>query len=57
MPRKHISRARDTAGNRVWQRNYHDHIIRNERELWAIREYVRQNPAHWPDDPDNPTRW
>ena len=43
-----------TPGNRVWQRNYHDRIVRNEREVQAIRQYVHQNPLRWPDDPEHP---
>jgi len=35
---------------RVWQRNYYEHIIRNERSLKAIRLYIVQNPANWPQD-------
>ena len=34
----------------VWQRNYHDHIIRNEKSLQAIREYIVMNPSRWADD-------
>ncbi len=34
----------------IWQRGYHDRIIRNERELNAIREYIRNNPANWQTD-------
>ena len=34
----------------VWQRNYHDHIIRNERSLNAIREYITFNPSRWAED-------
>ncbi len=34
-----------------WQRSFHDRIIRNERELNQIREYVRNNPEQW--DLDN----
>jgi putative transposase len=30
-----------------WQRNYHDHIIRNERELIATRKYIINNPFKW----------
>ena len=29
---------------KLWQRNYWDHIIRNENELHRIREYIRTNP-------------
>lgn len=30
-----------------WQRNYYDHIIRNEREMNRIRQYIEGNPARW----------
>ncbi len=39
----------------VWQRNYYEHIIRDEFELDRIRDYVRLNPAKWADDPNNPS--
>ena len=29
---------------RLWQRNYYEHVIRNETELSRIREYIRNNP-------------
>ena len=35
---------------RVWQRNYYDHIIRDDRELEFIRQYVQANPSNWMDD-------
>jgi putative transposase len=38
---------------RLWQRNYHEHIIRNEAEFEAIRQYVADNPSRWDDDPEN----
>ncbi len=38
----------------VWQRNYHEHIIRNEKNLIAIRHYIRMNPSNWASDPENP---
>jgi REP element-mobilizing transposase RayT len=34
----------------LWQRNYHDHIIRNEADLNRIREYMLHNPARWQQD-------
>jgi putative transposase len=40
-----------------WQRNYHDHIIRNEREWNAIEKYIYDNPANWNADIDNPTHF
>jgi len=39
---------------RLWQRNYYEHIIRNNRELDQTREYIRNNPADWKIDDDNP---
>ncbi len=37
-----------------WQRNYYDHIIRNDRELRKIREYIMNNPTKWDLDRENP---
>jgi putative transposase len=34
----------------VWQPRFHDHIIRNDRELFAIRQYIKNNPANWAND-------
>jgi len=34
----------------VWQRNYYDHIVRNEKSLQAIREYIILNPSRWTED-------
>ena len=39
----------------VWQRNYHERVIRNERELAAIRQYIVDNPVRWALDKENPT--
>ena len=39
---------------RVWQRNYYEHIIRNEDSLNRIRQYILENPAEWAIDRDNP---
>ena len=32
---------------KLWQRNYWEHIIRNETELNRIREYIHNNPVQW----------
>jgi REP element-mobilizing transposase RayT len=37
-------------GYSVWQRNFHEHIIRNERSLHQISQYIVSNPARWQDD-------
>jgi putative transposase len=31
----------------IWQRNYHDRIIRNQQELDRYREYIDNNPQQW----------
>jgi REP element-mobilizing transposase RayT len=41
---------------KFWQRNYYERIIRNERELNAIRQYIYDNPAQWENDTENPNR-
>jgi REP element-mobilizing transposase RayT len=38
----------------VWQRGYHDHIIRDDGDLRRIRHYIRLNPLKWSLDPYNP---
>lgn len=47
---KHINESRSTPGFPVWQRNYYEHIIRNEPELNKIREYIISNPLNWEND-------
>jgi putative transposase len=37
----------------IWQRNYYEHIVRNDRELNNIRWYIRNNPLNWQLDRDN----
>jgi REP element-mobilizing transposase RayT len=41
---------------RLWQRNYYEHIIRNEESLNRIREYILTNPMRWELDRENPHR-
>lgn len=38
---------------KFWQHNYYEHIVRNERELDAIRQYIIDNPRNWKMDRDN----
>jgi REP element-mobilizing transposase RayT len=52
---KQINLNRHTPGLPVWQRNYYEHIIRNDRALIAIREYINQNPLRWHLDLYNPS--
>ena len=46
--------CRKIKPNFVWQRNYHEHIIRNEDAYLKISEYVKFNPALWNEDILNP---
>ena len=39
---------------KLWQRNYYEHIIRNDDELRRIREYIANNPLKWEFDKENP---
>ena len=41
------------ADLKVWQRGYWERIVRNERELNAIRQYIQENPLRWAEDRDN----
>jgi putative transposase len=34
----------------VWQRNYFEHVIRDEKSLYFIRNYIRENPLNWNSD-------
>ena len=38
-----------------WHRNYYEHIIRNEKELYYKRKYIMNNPLKWEIDENNPT--
>jgi putative transposase len=53
---RRINEMRDASGTPIWQRNYYEHIIRNEAELTRIREYVANNPLQWENDRENPLR-
>jgi putative transposase len=48
--------AADTVG-KMWQRNYYEHIIRDDEALAAVRLYIEGNPGQWAADPDHPDRW
>ena len=39
--------------NQLWQKSYYEHIIRNEKELHKIIEYIRYNPLNWSKDSHN----
>ncbi|MCA1992467.1 MAG: transposase [Coleofasciculus sp. S288] len=47
---RRINKIRRLSGVGVWQRGYYEHIIRNEKSLMAIREYIVKNPSSWGKD-------
>ena len=51
---RRINARRQTPGLPVWQRNYYEHVIRDERSLERIREYIANNPLQWELDRENP---
>jgi putative transposase len=51
---RRINARRGTPGATVWQRNYYEHIIRNDHSLQRIREYIATNPLRWHLDVENP---
>lgn len=38
----------------TWQSRFHDHVIRSEKSLEKIREYIMNNPMQWHMDQENP---
>jgi REP element-mobilizing transposase RayT len=38
-----------------WQKSFYDHVIRNETELYRIRDYIKNNPLKWDLDRENPS--
>ena len=53
---RRINGLRGTPGIPIWQRNYYEHVIRNEYDLSEIREYIVHNPMKWDLDTENPER-
>ena len=54
---KEINQIRDAGYAKVLQRDYYEHIIRNEREWNAIAKYIYDNPVNWNADVDNPVNF
>ena len=47
---KQINELCQMPGATAWQRNYYEHIIRNDDDLTRIREYIVNNPVKWEED-------
>ncbi|MBM3155874.1 MAG: transposase [Chloroflexi bacterium] len=50
-----VNELRGTLCEPVWQRNYYEHVIRNEHDLNDIREYIVNNAQKWDSDSENPS--
>ncbi len=53
---RRTNELRKTPGIHVWQRNYYEHIVRSEKKLHLIRDYIVNNPLKWHLDRENPIR-
>ena len=47
---KHINILCSTPSKHLWQRSFYDRVIRNEKDLSRIREYIQNNPLNWEKD-------
>jgi len=53
---RRINELRHSPGASVWQRNYYQHIVRDEDEMRRIRQNIAENPARWAEDNENPVK-
>jgi len=44
----------DKAITKFWQRNYYEHVIRDDKDLQNKSDYIESNPSLWDEDEDNP---
>jgi len=51
-----INLMNNIPGAQVWQRNYYEHIIRDEEDWQAIADYIDNNPIQWAEDRENRSR-
>ncbi len=47
---KYIKQNNLDISGQIWQRSFYDHVIRNERSLNAVREYISNNPENWEEN-------
>ncbi len=48
-----INIQRGTPGSKIWQRSFHEHIVRDETDFDRIAWYIVSNPENWESDEDN----
>jgi REP element-mobilizing transposase RayT len=49
-----VNRGWNDFPGKLWQRNYFEHVIRDEVELNSLRKYIAENPLKWATDNENP---
>ena len=47
---KHINKKNNATGDKIFQRSFHDHIIRAEKDYLKIWNYIDTNPQKWNED-------
>lgn len=53
---KEINSWRGSSTGSLWQRNYYEHVVRDEEDLNRIRQYIQDNPRRWLEDENNPEK-
>ena len=53
---KRINGMVHQTGKTVWLRSFYEHVIRNDKSLNRIRDYIESNPLRWELDKENPLR-
>jgi len=48
------ARVTRAAGQALWQRNFYEHVVRDEADLLRVRQYIDDNPLRWALDRENP---
>jgi len=48
-----VNALQNQRGAVLWQRNYYEHVIRDEKDLQAKRDYILSNPRNWEKDDEN----
>ncbi|HEY7242306.1 MAG TPA: transposase [Xanthobacteraceae bacterium] len=51
---KRVNALHGERASPLWQRNFYEHVMRNEADLGRVRQYIVDNPIRWADDPENP---
>src|SRR5215207_6311609 len=54
---RQVNALRQTPAAPVWQRGFHDRVLRDEKDVRHAREYIAENPLKWHLDRENPLIW